>query len=191
MASSNTSGKTQSEQDLLVSKLLELCNVNNVEIPKDVKQELQEHGLMPKREIEASGDRPLSHRQYLRSLRESWVSQEAKLEAAVEPEDSRVANFRQKLEVLKSKLPKLELIIKDGRYKVTNTVEEHTRRGVDKDDTPSGRARQNIQTVQGPIAKIRRLIQLARGDIQKVHIEKTIMDGVNLVFEPGKMYLVL
>jgi hypothetical protein len=98
---------------------------------------------------------------------------------------------------LKAEPPNFDLRVKDGSYTVNNYYDEDVfvNEAEEQADGPR-RAKQKIQTVknQSPFYKIFTCLVRCvknKGDIKQKKIEKVIMDGVNLAFEPGKMYLVL
>ncbi len=98
---------------------------------------------------------------------------------------------------LKAEPPNFDLRVKDGSYTVNQYYEEDVfaMKEEEQADGPR-RAKQKILTVknQSPFYKMFTcLIRCVnnKGDIKQKKVEKVIMDGVNLVFEPGKMYLVL
>jgi hypothetical protein len=101
------------------------------------------------------------------------------------------------MEKLKSKPPYYDLRVKDGSYTVTNYCEEDVfaKHEEEQADGPH-RAKQKIKTVQNQSLTYKLFSCLVgcvknKGPSKQKTIEKVIMDGVNLAFEPGKMYLVL
>jgi hypothetical protein len=98
---------------------------------------------------------------------------------------------------LKAEQPHFDLRVKDGSYTVNQYYEEDV--FAKKEEEPADgprRAKQKIKTVknQSPFYKIFTCLVGCvnnKGDIKQKKVERVIMDGVNLVFEPGKMYLVL
>jgi hypothetical protein len=98
---------------------------------------------------------------------------------------------------LKAEPPNFDLRVKDGSYTVNNYYEEDVFASNHEEEADGPRrAKQKIQTVknQSPFYKIVACLVGCvknKGDMKQKKIEKVIMDRVNLVFEPGKMYLVL
>jgi hypothetical protein len=99
---------------------------------------------------------------------------------------------------LKAEPPHFDLRVKDGSYTVTQYYKEDVfaKKGEEGKASDSNRAKQKIQTVtnQSPFYKLFTCLVGCvknKGDIKQKKVEKVIMDGVNLTFEPGKMYLVL
>jgi ABC-type Mn2+/Zn2+ transport system ATPase subunit len=110
---------------------------------------------------------------------------------------------------IKSLLTDFEVHIKDGSYTAVHTkaASAKSRHGSasahggasahgEVDDGTPHRAKQKIPTVMSanPCYKLYRLLKkcvVYRGSIPMIREEKKIMDKVNLVFESGKMYLVL
>jgi hypothetical protein len=110
------------------------------------------------------------------------------------------------LRKLKLSMPPLDLRVKNGSYKVTQYVTKDpfqnmifTRHPSDINDSEHAgpkRATQKIKTVQteSPITKLLTCLAtcfVQKGSLKKEKKIKAIMDGVNLYFENGKMYLVL
>jgi hypothetical protein len=98
---------------------------------------------------------------------------------------------------LKAEPPTFDLRVKDGSYTVNNFYDEDVfaKKEEEQADGPR-RAKQKILTVknQSPFYKIFTCLVRCvknKGDIKQKKVQKVIMDGVNLAFEPGKMYLVL
>jgi ABC-type Mn2+/Zn2+ transport system ATPase subunit len=110
---------------------------------------------------------------------------------------------------IKSLLTDFEVHIQDGSYTAVHTksASAKSRHGDysahggasahgEVDDGTPRRAKQKIPTVMSanPCYKLYRLLKrcvIYRGNIPMIREEKKIMDKVNLVFESGKMYLVL
>jgi hypothetical protein len=101
------------------------------------------------------------------------------------------------MQKLKAEPNKIDLRVKDGSYTVITSYKEDV---FAKDEEEQGdgprRAKQKIQTVrnQSPLYKISSLLVGCvknKGPSKQKTTENVIMDGVNLAFEPGKMYLVL
>lgn len=115
----------------------------------------------------------------------------------VPQENELVAQIRTMNQQLKSEIPHLDLRVKDGKFVVINYFDEDpAKQATAKDPNTPQRAKQNIQTfrTESSCYKLlhffKRCVQ-NKGSISKYSQEKVIMDGVNLYFEPGKMYLVL
>jgi hypothetical protein len=117
-------------------------------------------------------------------------------------------NVADTLRKVKLSIPPLDLRIKNGSYKVTQYVTKDpfegihlTKHGssvgeVDDEDGGPKRATQKIKTVQSesPITKLLTCLAtcfVQKGNLKKEKKIKTVMDGVNLYFENGKMYLIL
>jgi ABC-type Mn2+/Zn2+ transport system ATPase subunit len=109
---------------------------------------------------------------------------------------------------IKSLLTDFEVHIRDGSYTAVHTQaasaksrhgqgnSAHGGDGGDAENEAPHRAKQKIPTVMSanPCYKLYRLLKkcvVYRGKIPVIREEKKIMDKVNLVFESGKMYLVL
>jgi hypothetical protein len=158
--------------------LLSLFHRNEVNVPEKLKQ-----ALLGKRAEEC----PLTHKALL----------ETPLELNLQ-DNIILRELHSFLEDLHAKLPTFDLRIKQGSYKVTNYLDEdEDDDGRDKsnDGEGSNRAKQKIKTVRNtsPTYKLAKWIRRTciRGELKRRKEEKTIMDNVNLSFQPGKMYLIL
>jgi hypothetical protein len=109
---------------------------------------------------------------------------------------------------IKPLLQDFEVHVKDGSYTIVNSLEvtAKSRHGGEPEGGDGsghsgsggapGRAKQKIETVvsANPLYKLYRLIKkcvMYKGRIPIIREERKIMEKVNLVFESGKMYLVL
>ena len=103
---------------------------------------------------------------------------------------------------LRLNMPPLDLRVKNGSYKVTQYVtknpfeSKHPDKLNDSEHDGPKRATQKIKTVrtESPISKLFTCLAtcfVQKGSLKKEKKIKAIMDGVNLYFENGKMYLVL
>lgn len=110
-------------------------------------------------------------------------------------------------QAVRSQLPELDLRVQDGKFTVMNYFEQDPNEekqqqrqdNNNNDDSGGGErryAKQNIQTVKTTnicyqlYYLLKRCIR-SKGHFGKYSVEKTIIDQVNLYFEPGKMYLVM
>jgi hypothetical protein len=120
-------------------------------------------------------------------------------------------DFEAQLQELQSRIKPLlqdfEVHVKDGSYTVVNRLEvtAKSRHGGQLEggdgsghsgDGGQRRAKQKIETVTSanPFYKLYRLIKkciIYKGKIPVIKEEKKVMEKANLVFESGKMYLVL
>jgi hypothetical protein len=105
-----------------------------------------------------------------------------------------IQEFHEIRKIIKPETPYLDLRIQDGKYEVTNYFDNSSSQASENGD--SKRARQRIRTVktESPVYKLiaflKQFVQ-NKGNLKR-HSEKTVViDKVNLVCEPGKMYLVL
>lgn len=96
----------------------------------------------------------------------------------------------------------IDVRIKNGKYTATNYYDDDIqlmKRGTEDDgmlDHSNHRAKQKIETVRtsSPLYKLYQTLLkciVNKGDIRKRKEEAVLMEGVNLVLEQGKMYLVL
>jgi hypothetical protein len=161
-----------------------LCTRNELEIPAHLKQSL----LVESKLEEVQGKPGV--------LTVKDLLQELKPEESVE-----LVSLTEEITALQKKLkaepPNFDLRVKDGSYTVNQYCEEDVfeKKEEEQADGPR-RAKQKIKTVknQSPFYKIFTCLVGCvknKGDIKQKKVERVIMDGVNLVFEPGKMYLVL
>jgi hypothetical protein len=93
---------------------------------------------------------------------------------------------------VKAKPPNIELRIKDGSYTITNYYDDDGE-AADAGNGPR-RPKQKIRTVktESLLFKLKNLVYSCAKGNRRMRKEKVvIMDQVNVVFEPGKMYLVL
>lgn len=97
---------------------------------------------------------------------------------------------------MKANLPELDLRVQDGKFTVMNYFEKDPNDVKEVEDGERKYAKQKIQTVKTTnicyqvYYLLKRCIR-NKGQIKKFSMEKTIMEKVNLYFEPGKMYLVM
>jgi hypothetical protein len=163
--------------------VLSTCR-NELEIPAELKQ-----SLLVESKLEAAKEEPiaLTVKEHLQSL----TPEESVQEVSITDEVTAL------MKKVKADPPAFDLRVKDGSYTVTNYVDEDA---IAKKEDETGdhprRATQKIQTVQNQnpfymlVACLFRCVK-NKGNLKQQTVEKVIMDGVNLVFEPGKMYLVL
>jgi len=108
-------------------------------------------------------------------------------------EDETVKLIKEMFIKLKSKPPNFALCVKNGSYKITNYYEDTNDSKSDGQHGPR-RAKQKILTVktESPIYKLQNfLCKCLKGEVKRRKEVVSIMDEVNLFFDPGKMYLVL
>jgi len=152
-----------------------------VAVPSDIKREIEkELGV----EAEAA---PRTQSEVLH--------EKTKLEES--QRDQQVEKLKEKVNALQMRHPYYDLRVKDGKYTVTNYYddppESHEK---DAEDGKPRRAKQKIETVRtaSPLYKLGDLFRRCirnKGKVGKYKVETNIMEGVNLAFEPRKMYLVL
>jgi ABC-type multidrug transport system ATPase subunit len=117
------------------------------------------------------------------------VGHQTRRRSTIEQNDV-VAGLRNLLKQVKAKPPPFTLKIKNGSYKITNHIDP-----TDATDNETGRAKQKIKTIRSESivfklqAYVKRLMKGSSARVQKVEV--TIMDQVNVAFQPGKMYLIL
>jgi exonuclease I len=91
--------------------------------------------------------------------------------------------------------PVLEVHVRDGSYVVTNHVDEEMHPSAEEDDKPH-RAKQKVHTVKNssPFYSLAQLVLRCFGtkrSVRRVPKNVTVMENVNLIFHPGKIYLIL
>lgn len=116
-------------------------------------------------------------------------------------EDPLYRVMREWMAKIKPNFPDIDVRVKYGSYTVTNYVEDHSSskayNGMDGGESRPKRAKQKIRTVksESPFYKLFKtlkiLVTTGRCGGQG-HLEtKAVMEGVNLVLDPGKLYLIL
>ena len=112
-----------------------------------------------------------------------------------EEEDPIYQVFRAWLARVKPQFPGVDVRVKDGSYTVTNYIED-LGHDYDKIDGPR-RAKQKIATVQteSPVYKLfkalKKFVTTGKWGSPTRKETKVVMEGVNLVLQPGKLYLIL
>jgi hypothetical protein len=91
--------------------------------------------------------------------------------------------------------PVLDVLVRDGSYVVTNYVEEDMNPSTQEDGKPR-RAKQKVKTVKNtsPLYALAQAVVRCfakESSVRRVATPVTIMENVNLLFEPGKIYLIL
>jgi ABC-type multidrug transport system ATPase subunit len=145
-----------------------------------------------------------THQQFLAEIRQSSLqkgSTDGSLKSLIDhPLITRVAKEQ---EILKQKLPHLDLRVKNGSYVATNHFQEdpnaskHYSQVEEDEQLADGprRAKQDIQTITSSgvfLNCLRKLRQcLTTGSVKGFTQDTTIIEGINLIFEPGRMALVL
>jgi len=134
-----------------------------------------------------------SHQDFLKSTREASDASKAVDNALIE-------KFRTINEKLQAKLPYMELRLQDVSYVITNHFEDDPdkkSKSQNESDTdgPPRRAKQNIETIRSSGVLLRFLRKLKRvvtqGQLKDYTLDSTIIENINLVFEPGNMVLLL
>jgi hypothetical protein len=157
---------------------------NELEIPAHLKQ-----SLLAEAKLEEVKGEPgvLTVKEHLQELKPKESLQTVSLQSEI------IALMTK----LKAEPPNFDLRVKDGSYTVNQYYSEDVfaKKEEEQADGPR-RAKQKILTVRNQSVCYKIFTCLVRcvknkGDIKQKKVEKVIMDGVNLVFEPGKMYLVL
>lgn len=155
-----------------------------MELPKDLKQRLENELAMSGAKSSHIG----THEDFLDSLR-------SQSESIVD--HALIERLRTTNEKLQGSLPYLDLRVKDGKYVATNYFEQDPNEAKEEDAESTGprRAKQEIQTVRtaGPLFKLLRKLKRGTTTCQWSGFSQdtTIAENINLIFEPGKMYLVL
>lgn len=140
---------------------------NELDIPVTLRSIILEEDI-PEEEQE---ERPL-----LESLRDA-----RKAELALLDDDELVKELRNTKAKLKADPPKINLRVTDGSYTVNKVIQEGGRIDTVLNQSPIFRVRKTIQE----------MITTRDVDVRAKKEKKVIMDGVNLNFDSGKIYLVL
>ena len=180
----NPMDATESEillsQEKAIKNLLEICAQNNININESLRRAILGEELCDEAENKAIRRETYTKRVSL--LSELVRSHQE--EHLLEEETELLKDFRSKMERLKRRDTSFEVRIKDGSYKVETPVESSGKAGV-----------QHIATVTnaGCVYRMGQAVRslLATGSCKQTTEEQTIMEGVNLVLEESKMYLVL
>ena len=175
---------TKSENELSREKainiLLEICAHNNINVDEDLRRALLSQEMNSKVENKVDRRSKYDTRQSLLGGLVKSHQEEHLLEEDSEP----IRDLRSKLERAKRHNAPFEVRIKDGSYKVKTPVGPSVEAG-----------RQHIATVAnaGCAYRLREAYRrlLATGSCKQVTEDKIIMEGINLVLEGGKMYLIL
>lgn len=154
---------------------------NEVQVPEKLLESIRQDAT----NAVADPGKPRSHKDFLNEKRSERTSIE---------EHDMIQEFHEIRKIIKPETPYLDLRIQDGKYEVTNYFDNSCSQASENGD--SKRARQRIRTVktESPVYKLiaflKQFVQ-NKGNLKR-HSEKTVViDKVNLVCEPGKMYLVL
>ena len=160
---------------------------NKIDVPEDLKQRIFE-GIEHQKLYAYNDDN--TFRETIGNHTDFIVEQQIHRRSSIEQNDV-VAGLRNLLIQVKAKPPPFTLRIKNGSYKVTHLIDPME---AVKENT-SGRAKQKIKTIQTEsiIYKFRNFVErcMKGKSMRTQKVEVTIMDEVNVAFQPGKMYLVL
>ncbi len=175
-----TESEIQLSQEKAIKNLLEICAQKNININESLRRAILGEELCSEAENTAIRRETYAKRASL--LDDLVKSHQA--EHLLEEETELIKDLRSKMERLMRRDASFEVRIKDGSYKVETPIESSSKAGV-----------QHIATVTnaGCVYRMRQAVRslLATGSCKQTTEEKTILDGVNLVLEEGKMYLVL
>jgi ABC-type multidrug transport system fused ATPase/permease subunit len=186
MPENDISKATESERaaskDAAITQLLEICSVNNIEINEHLRRAILGEELFNEAEAKAIRRETFASREnVLSALCQQQIDD---IETSLR-EDTITKEIRTKMEQFKISGQSFEVRIKNGSYVVESEV------------APSGNAagKQHIPTVSNAGGFYRLSQSLKRlvstGSMKATTETKTIMEGVNLVLEEGKMYLIL
>jgi len=173
-----------------------LASRNEIDIPDQVLESLSKDGSRRKK------------RKSKDSASSTSIIKEMTLKRSSAEEGRLAAEFQEVMDKLRSKLNHFDLRIRDGSYTVTNWVEESQGNKATVGGAASGPgeeaesvppqprlAKQETKTVVSASIIGRCIVSIVRlwkhGTLRKKREKKVIMEGVNLYFETGKMYLVL
>lgn len=180
---------------------------NDLEIPANLKHRLEKEIALPSSSVNANSvtsaqsapAHPGHHHKHdsIRSSHNAMLASE-KSKASLQVDHKLMQAAHERNQRLQSKLPYMELRVKNGKYVVTNTFEEDPNKiAVPTEEETEGprRAKQHIETVHsaGIFFKWSRRIQrlVTKGQWRDYTQDTTIIENINLVLEPGKMVLLL
>lgn len=187
-------GLTKSElaqsQEKAIKTLLDKCAQNNISINENLRRAILGEELFNEAENKVIRRETYHKRQSLltelvKSRKESENYDDNENNAANAADDVElIRELRSKYEILKRQNVSFEVRIKDGSYKVEVPIAQEGGKG----------GVQHIATVTnaGVVPRMMTHVQNSRktGSF-KSHETKTIVEGINLVLDAGKMYLVL
>ena len=148
-----------------------------MEVPERLKASL----------LYAVGEGPLP--EYCRLSAKERIAEERRLELEMFADSQMVKDLYELQQRLQIRKPNLDLRISDGKFTITNWY--------DATELEGERKKIKIPTVCNSsllyaiVSKLKRIVRSRKLCDKLTSEEKVIMEGVNLVFDPGKMYLVL
>ena len=178
-----TDSEKKASKDAAITQLLEICTVNNIEINEHLRRAILGEELYNEAEAKAIRRETFASRQNVLSA--LCDQQDDDVEASLRNETSITKEIRSKMEQFKVSGHSFEVRIKNGSYVVESEVLP----------AGSGAGQQHIPTVSnsGGFYKLSQALKrlTATGSMKPKTETKTIMEGVNLLLEEGKMYLIL
>lgn len=117
------------------------------------------------------------------------IAEERRLELEMFADSQMVKDLHELQQRLQIRKPRLDLRVSDGSFTVTNWY--------DASETEGHRKKIKIPTVYNSglayaiLSKLKRIVRSRKLCEKLTSEEKVILEGVNLVFNPGKMYLIL
>jgi ABC-type multidrug transport system fused ATPase/permease subunit len=176
-------------QEKAIQTLLDKCAQNNVSINDNLRRAILGEELFNESENKVIRRETFNKRQSLltelvRSRKESENYDDNENNAAAVDDVELMRELRSKYEILKRQNVSFEVRIKDGSYHVDVPMAQEGKGG----------GVQHIATVTnaGVVPRMMTAVQNSRktGSF-KTYETKTIVEGINLVLDAGKMYLVL
>ncbi|CAB9497929.1 Pleiotropic ABC efflux transporter of multiple drugs [Seminavis robusta] len=204
-----------------VEEVLQYCAANNLEIPEKLRQRLKKELAIPEDENVTKSAPPhvntelkegvASHQKFLNDLRLSSMRQSSMSEDTDSVKESiidhaLIQKVKKNSDILRAQMPLLDLRVKNAKYVATNHYEDDPNKqkkgydevnqdGEEGEQPRTRRAKQHIETVTSAgicfkwYRRIKRLV--TKGQWQDYALDTTIIENVNLIFEPGKMVLML
>ena len=180
-------------------------NSKNITLPENLKHRLEHELAMDlsksKTAVTADSNKTKgargNHQEFLSSSRQASVNASSVVDHAL------VERIRERNRSLESNLPFMELRMKNVQYTITNHFEDdpnkqqHNYESANQQQAPEGprRATQHIETVAsvGPMFRLWKKMKrfMTKGKCADFEQDTIIVDNINLVFEPGKMVLLL
>jgi len=177
-----TASEIAASKDKAIANLLEIVAQNNISINENLRRAILGEELYNEAECKAIRRQTFSKRE---SVLGALVRSHTDEVSSSATETAIAKEIREMLDKGKGLEKKFELRIKDGSYTVDAPV-------LPSGDKPG---EQHIETVtnSGACYKLTQAMKrlTTTGKLKQKTESKTIMEGVNLVLEEGKMYLIL
>jgi len=168
------------EKDEAIKRLLLFCKMKNFAIPESIKELLDPMNEIP--DVVTERKHNLSRVESPSSILESQISKNKKLRNNLEEHDI-TKEVRRVMDEINTQYHHYELRVKDGRYKMNQTIQPQKEGGGSHIPTV---VNNNQKTI---FHKMKQFLET--GNSAPKMKEKVIMSDINLRLQSGKMYLVL